>query len=91
MSLDRYRKAVSLADEIYGKLRELEDLLEAFDGRTLRRVESMRCEFPAIAAFIQAEAHDVELMAYTRIKEQTPHNAAGRKQLAYPTPSSPTT
>jgi hypothetical protein len=72
MSLDRYRKAVALADEIYGKLRELEDLLEVFDGRTLRRVESMRCEFPTIVSFIQAEAREVELTAYMRIKATAP-------------------
>jgi hypothetical protein len=78
MSIDRYRNAVRLADEIYGKLRELEDLLEAFDGRTLRRCAVTRLEYPAIVAFIQAEARDVEQMAYDRIKKPTPAPGDGK-------------
>jgi hypothetical protein len=70
MSIDRYRKAVALSDEIYKKLRELEDITEIFDDRTHRRVEVMRSEFVPISGFISEEAHQVEFRAYNDIMKK---------------------
>lgn len=72
MSLDQYRKAVQLAEEIAGKLDELDDIAGCFEEHITQRVGYHTANFAQLSREIQHEAYVMEAATYMRLTGKIP-------------------